>query len=63
LDNNGELVDEKVIRGMYDNANKVEMILAQEVVEYVFMTVLAERPNEGGTMGSDPAVKGQECLN
>jgi hypothetical protein len=58
LDDDGKLVDEKVIRGMYHYSDKVEMILAQKIVEYVFVTVLAERPNEGGTVGSDPAVKG-----
>jgi len=43
-------------------ADKVEMVLAYKVVEYMFVTVLAKRPKEGGRMGSDPTVKGQERL-
>ena len=62
LDDHGELVDEKMIGGMDDDADKVEMVLAEEVVEDMLVTVLTERSNEGGAMGSDPTVKGQECL-
>ena len=62
LDDHGELVDKKMIGGMDDDADKVEMVLAEEVVEDMLVTILTERSNEGGAMGSDPTVKGQECL-
>ena len=63
LYDDSELVDEEVIGGVDDHANKVQLVMARKVLIRVLMLVLTKGAGEGRTESGHPTIQGKELLD